>query len=100
MISELVMAPSDIAVGAHRTRSKMALVETVHQALEVLLMAEDARVVHWDGRILRIHKLTSRKANQLLHTPEAFPGLLGVFDHRASYRDLAEPLGDILGLQL
>ncbi|MBV8679895.1 MAG: hypothetical protein JO338_05530 [Aquitalea sp.] len=78
----------------------MVLVEIIHQALEVLLIAEEARLVHWDGRILRIHKLSSRKANQILHTPDAYPGLLGVFDHRAQYRDLADPLSEILGIQL
>ena len=87
-------------VAEHRTRSKVVLVEIIHQALDVLLDSEEARLVHWDGRILRIHKLSSRKANQILHAPDAYPGLLGVFDHRAHYRDLAEPLGEILGIQL
>jgi hypothetical protein len=89
-----------VTAGEHRTRSKVVLVEIIHQTLEVLLTAEDARLVHWDGRILRIHKLSSRKANQILHAPDAYPGFLGVFDHRACYRDLAEPLGEILGVQL
>jgi len=91
---------STTPAGESRTRSKVVLVEIIHQALEVLLTAEEARLVHWDGRILRIHKLSSRKANQILHAPDAYPGLLGVFDHRAHYRDLAEPLGEILGIQL
>ena len=87
-------------VGEHRTRSKIVLIEIIHQTLDVLLTAEEARLVHWDGRILRVHKLTSRKANQILHAPDAYPGFLGVFDHRARYRDLAEPLGEIVGVQL
>lgn len=86
--------------GEHRTRSKIVLVEIIHQTLDVLLTAEEARLVHWDGRILRVHKLSSRKANQILHAPDAYPGFLGVFDHRARYRDLAEPLGEIVGVQL
>ena len=98
MLDEVVHVAA--SAGESRTRSKVVLVEIIHQALEVLLVAEEPRIVHWDGRILRIHKLSSRKGNQIMHTPDAYPGLLGVFDHRANYRDLAEPLGEIIGVQL
>ncbi|SMF35721.1 hypothetical protein SAMN02745746_02745 [Pseudogulbenkiania subflava DSM 22618] len=83
-----------------RTRSKMMVVENIYQTLDTLLTADDSRVVNWDGRILRVHKLSSRKATQILQSPDAFPGLLGVFDQRATYRDLADSLGDILGIRL
>jgi hypothetical protein len=82
------------------TRSKLVVIENIHQILDVLLEVEEPRLVHWDGRILRMHRLTSRKARQIFQAPDAFPGLLGVFDHRAHYRDLAEPLGEMLGIQL
>lgn len=78
----------------------MKVMECIHQVLDILLDVEEPRVVHWDGRILRTHKITSRKARQIFHAPDSFPGLLGVFDHRAHYRDLAEPLGDLLGIVL
>jgi hypothetical protein len=86
--------------GENRTRSKVVLMESIHQVLDVLLDADEPRVVHWDGRILRMHKLTSRKARQIFHSPQSFPGLLGVYDHNAHYRDLADPLGDLLGIHL
>ncbi|WP_051229343.1 hypothetical protein [Paludibacterium yongneupense] len=82
------------------TRSKLVVIENIHQILDVLLEVEEPRLVHWDGRILRMHRLTSRKARQIFQAPDSFPGLLGVFDHRAHYRDLAEPLGEMLGIHL
>lgn len=100
MTLPVVQAFNPICVTEGRTRSKIVLVELVHQALDVLLLAEDSRLVHWDGRILRLHKLTSRKARQILQSPEDFPGFLGVFNHKAMYRDIAEPLGDLLGVRL
>lgn len=86
--------------GASRTRSKVVLMESIHQVLEILTEADEPRVVHWDGRILRMHRLTSRKAKQIFHSPQSFPGLLGVYDHNAHYRDLADPLGEMLGIHL
>jgi len=86
--------------GMRRVRSKVVLMESIHQVLEILLDAQEPRVVHWDGRILRMHKLTSRKARQIFNAPHSFPGLLGVYDHNAHYRDLADPLEDILGINL
>jgi hypothetical protein len=74
--------------------------ESIHHVLDILLDAGEPRLVHWDGRILRMHKLSSRKAKQIFHSPQSFPGLLGVYDHNALYRDLADPLGDMLGIQL
>lgn len=92
--------PNSFHHGEHRIRSKVVLMESIHQVLDILLDAEEPRVVHWDGRILRMHKLTSRKARQIFHSPQSFPGLLGVYDHNAHYRDLADPLGDLLGIHL
>jgi hypothetical protein len=86
--------------GESRIRSKVVLMESIHQVLDILLDADGPRVVHWDGRILRMHKLTSRKARQIFSAPQSFPGLLGVYDHKAHYRDLADPLGDLLGIHL
>lgn len=85
---------------SRRVHNKVVIMESIYQVLDVLIDVEEPRVVHWDGRILRIHRLTSRKARKIFHSPEAFPGLLGVFDHRANYQDLAEPLSDLVGIHL
>jgi hypothetical protein len=92
--------PKCAYAGENRIRSKVVLIESIHQVLEILVAAKEPRVVHWDGRILRMHKMTSRKAKQIFQAPQSFPGLLGVYDHNAHYRDLADPLGDLLGIQL
>jgi hypothetical protein len=86
--------------GESRVRSKVVLMESIHQLLEILGHAGEPKVVHWDGRILRMHKLASRKAKKILQSPQLFPGLLGVYDHNAHYRDLADPLGELLGIRL
>ncbi|GGY15935.1 hypothetical protein [Paludibacterium paludis] len=84
-----------------RTRSVRRVVsDCIHSALDALEYAEEPRLIWWDGRLLRMHRLTSRKARQIMHEPDAFPGLLGVYDHRALYSDLAEPLEDLLGVPL
>ncbi len=74
--------------------------DCIYTALDTLSGVEEPRLVWWDGRLLRVHRLTSRKARQIMHEPDAFPGLLGVYDHRALYRDLADPLEDMLGVPL
>ncbi|BEV72858.1 MULTISPECIES: hypothetical protein [unclassified Paludibacterium] len=91
---------ASVGNGLNRVRSKVVLMESIHQLLEILLDAGEPRVVHWDGRILRMHKLSSRKARQIFQSPQSFPGLLGVYDHNAIYRDIADPLGEMLGIQL
>jgi len=75
---------------------KVVMIGKISQVLEVLLDAKEPRIVHWDGRILRMHKLTSRKARQIFRDIEAYPGVLGVYNHCAKCQDLVDELSSMV----
>jgi len=75
------------------------LEQSIHRAIDVLQRTPEAGIVRWDGQELRVYTIISRKANQMLQQPDAYPGVLGVFDERCSYQELAEALGRLLRQQ-